>query len=165
MNLATDINWFENPIDKVEDFLNARDYAHERRSSNEVVVEVQGKWNNMLVFFSFENNMNCLHVSCLMNVDTKVENKNKIFELLALINDNLWIGHFSYWTEQKMPVFRHSILCNGQNHLLDKQIAQIFEIAVKECERLYPVFNVVLNKGMEPSQALYPFLMETAGQA
>jgi len=106
-----------------------------------------------------------LHISCLMNMEAKIENKSKIFELLALVNDNLWLGHFSYWPERKMPVFRHSVLCNEQNLLFEKQIAQIFEIAVKECERLYPVFNVVLNKGMEPAQALYPFLMETLGQA
>ena len=164
MNLATNISWPSNPIDKVEDFLNAHAYTHERRSSTEIVVEIEGKWNNMLVFFSFESAMQCLHISCLMNIETQIENKSKIFELLALINDNMWVGHFSYWTEQKMPVFRHSILCNN-NVSLESQIVRIFEIAVKECERFYPIFNVVLNKGMEPSQALYPLLMETRGQA
>ena len=162
MNLAANISWPENPIDKVEDFLNSHQYAPERRGSNEVVVEVQGKWNNMLVFFSFEASMQCLHISCLMNIEAKIENKSKIFELLALVNDGLWVGHFSYWTEQKMPVFRHSIFCN---HQIENQITQIFEIAVKECERFYPIFNVVLNKGMEPTQALYPLLLETQGQA
>ncbi len=165
MNLAANISWPENPIDKVESFLSACDYTHERRSSNEIVVEINGKWNDMLIFFSFEESMQCLHISCLMNIETKIENKSKIFELLALINDNLWVGHFSYWTSQKMPVFRHSIFCSNHMPLFEKQIAQIFEIAVKECERMYPVFNVVLNKGMEPTQALYPLLMETAGQA
>ena len=45
------------------------------------------------------------------------------------------------------------------------QIAQIMDIAIKECERMYPVFNVVMTKGMEPTQALYPMMMETVGQA
>ena len=64
-----------------------------------------------------------------------------------------------------MPVFRHSMFCDEQNPLFEHRIAQMFEIAIKECERMYPVFNVVLTKGMEPAQALYPMLMETAGQA
>lgn len=165
MNLAADILLKANPIDEVEAFLNARAYAPERRGQNEIVVEIQGKWNDMLIFFSFEENMNCLHISCLMNIENQIENKSKIFELLALINDDIWVGHFSYWTEQKMPVFRHSMFCDEQNPLFEHRIAQLFEIAIKECERMYPVFNVVLTKGMEPAQALYPMLMETAGQA
>ena len=64
-----------------------------------------------------------------------------------------------------MPIYRHSIFCNRPNLNLEQQIAQIIDIAVKECERMYPVFKVVLTKGMEPAQALYPLLMETSGQA
>lgn len=165
MNLAANIPAKANPIDEVESFLNAHAYATERRGQNEVVVEVQGKWNDMLVFFSFEENMHCLHISCLMNIENQLNDKSKIFELLALINDDLWVGHFSYWTEQKMPVFRHSLFYDEQNPLFDRQIAQIFDIAVKECERMYPIFNVVLTKGMEPELALYPIMMETVGQA
>ena len=57
-----------NPIDEVENYLNLRSYATERRGSNEVVVAVQGKWNDMLIFFSFEENMRlkgdfCLHIA------------------------------------------------------------------------------------------------------
>ena len=165
MNLAEKLETYPNPIDEIENFLNAHAYTSERRGNNEIVVEIQGKWNDMLVFFSFEENMQCLHISCLMNIETTIENKSKIFELLAMINDNMWVGHFSYWTEQKMPIYRHSIFCNRLNTHLEQQIAQILDIAIKECERMYPVFKVVLTKGMEPSQALYPLLMETSGQA
>ena len=41
----------------------------------------------------------------------------------------------------------------------------MIDIAIKECERMYPVFKVVLTKGMDPQQALYPMLMQTMGQA
>lgn len=165
MSFAANIAATNNPIDEVEDFLNAHAYASERRGKNEIVVEIQGKWNDMLVFFSFEQDMHCLHISCLMNIENKIENTNKLFELLALINDDLWVGHFSYWAEQKMPIYRHSLFYNEQNPLFEYQISQIFDIAIKECERMYPIFNIVMTKGMDPKQALYPMLMETAGQA
>lgn len=155
----------DNPIDVVENILSSRSYEMERRSANEVVVEVQGRWNDMLLFFSWEENMHCLHVSCLLNIEDKQKDHNKIFELLALINDDLWIGHFSYWTEQKMPVFRHAMFYNRENKDFYAQITNIMDIAVKECERMYPIFNVVMTKGLDPKQALYPLLMSTAGQA
>lgn len=155
----------ENPIDMLEHILSRQAYELERRSPNEVVVEVQGKWDDMLVFFSWEASMNCLHLSCLMNIEHPDIDNSKIFKLLALINDNLWVGHFSYWSEQQMPVYRHSLFCNAHDLHFAEQITQMIDIAVKECERMYPIFKVVLTKGMEPELALFPVMLETLGQA
>ena len=155
----------DNPIDMIENILRCQPYGMERRSPNEVVAEVQGRWNDMLLFFSWEENMKCLHISCLLNIEDKQKDHNKIFELLALINDDLWIGHFSYWTEQKMPVFRHALFYNYNDKDFCAQIANIMDIAIKECERMYPIFNVVMTKGLDPKQALYPIAFGTVGQA
>ena len=166
MLLAQKIAFEYNPIDLVENIFSSKSFEFERRSPDEVVVEVQGKWNNMLLFFSWEENMRCLHLSCLMDIKSTIEDRSKIFELLALANEDLWLGHFSYWTEQNMPVFKHSILLNDEDEqILNGKISQVIDIAIKECERMYPVFKVVLTKGMDPKQALYPMLMETLGQA
>ncbi len=154
-----------NPIDMVENIFANRSFELERRNVNEVVIEVQGKWNNMLLFFAWEPSMNCLHLSCLMDIENKLADRSKIFELLALINEELWVGHFSYWTEQNTPVFKHSLFLDYDDELFEHKIAQMIDIAIKECERMYPIFKVVLTKGMDPKQALYPMLMETAGQA
>lgn len=145
-------------------YFSSRSFELERRSINEVVVEVQGKWNNMLLFFAWEANMQCMHLSCLMDIETKIEDRSKIFELLALVNEELWVGHFSYWTEQNIPVFKHSVILNDGEDI-ESKISQIIDIAIKECERMYPIFKVVLTKGMDPKQALYPMMMATVGQA
>lgn len=166
MQLAQNIAFEYNPIDLVENIFSKKSFEFERRSINEVVVEVQGKWNNMLLFFSWEENMRCLHLSCLMDIKSTIEDRSKIFELLALVNEDLWLGHFSYWTEQNMPVFKHAILLNDEDEqILNGKISQVIDIAIRECERMYPIFKVVLTKGMDPKQALYPMLMETMGQA
>lgn len=165
MQLARNIAANYNPIDIVENIFASRSFEFERRNPNEVVVEVQGKWNNMLLFFSWEANMNCVHISCLMDIENKLDDRSKIFELLALINEELWVGHFSYWSEQNTPVFKHSLFLNNENDFFENNIARMIDIAIKECERMYPVFKVVLTKGMSPKQALYPMLMETIGQA
>ena len=154
-----------NPIDMVENIFASRSFELERRSQDEIVVEVQGKWNNMLLFFAWESSMKCLHMSCLMDIENRLEDRSKIFELLALVNENLWVGHFSYWTEQNMPVFKHSVFLNYGEEFFEHKIAQMIDIAIKECERIYPVFKVVLTKGMSPQDALYPMMMETLGQA
>jgi hypothetical protein len=154
-----------NPIDMVENIFAARSFEFERRNIDEVVVEVQGKWANMLLFFAWEPNMKCLHMSCLMDIENKVEDRSKVFELLALVNENLWVGHFSYWSEQNMPVFKHSVFLNYEEEFFEHKISQMIDIAINECERMYPVFKAVLAKGLDPKEALYPLTMETVGQA
>ncbi len=165
MQLAKNLPLSYNPIDVVENIFAAQSFELDRRNLNEVVIEVQGKWNNMLLFFAWEANMRCLHLSCLMDIESTIEDRSKIFELLALANEELWVGHFSYWAEQNMPVFKHSIILDETEESFEGKIQQIIEIAVKECKRLYPVFKVVLTKGMDPKRALYPMLMETMGEA
>lgn len=165
MNLAKNYALDYNPIDIVENIFNTQSFELERRSLNEVAIEVQGKWNNMLLFFAWEESMQCLHLSCLMDIESTIEDRSKIFELLALVNEELWVGHFSYWTEQNMPVFKHSVLLNDDEDIFENKIQQIIDIAIKECERMYPIFKVVLTKGMQPKQALFPMMMETIGRA
>ena len=57
MNPAKNLASEYNPIDTVETIFGSRSFELERRGLNEVVVEVQGKWNNMLLFFAWEENM------------------------------------------------------------------------------------------------------------
>ncbi len=160
-NLAPEYN----PIDLVENIFASRSFELERRNLNEIAIEIQGKWNNMLLFFAWEASMHCLHLSCLMDIDCQIEDRSKIFELLALANEELWVGHFSYWTEQNLPVFKHSVIINDDEEYFAGKLEQIINIAINECERMYPVFKVVLTKGMSPREALYPMTMATIGQA
>ena len=165
MPLAQNKTLQYNPIDLVEHIFANQKFELDRRNLNEVAVEVQGKWNNMVLFFAYEKNMNCMHLSCLMDIKTIIQDRSKVFELLALANEQLWMGHFSYWTEQNMPVFKHSIIINQEDENLTDKLSQIINIAIKECERMYPIFNVVLTKDMDPQRAMSPLMMETQGTA
>lgn len=145
-----------NPIDVVEQVFNHRSFELERRGSNEVVIELQGKWKEMLIFFAWEENLRCLQISCFMDIEITIQNKTKIFELLALANADLWLGHFSYWAEQNMPVYKHSIILNENRESFEQKIEQMIDLSINECERMYPIFYAVLTKGVEPRDALFP---------
>ena len=79
--LSKEIYMPYNPIDVVEQIFHHRSFELERRGNNEVVIELQGKWKEMLVFFAWEENLRCLQISCFMDIEINVENKAKIFEL------------------------------------------------------------------------------------
>ena len=43
------------------------------------------------------------------------------YELLGLINENLWIGHFDITSKNGIPAFRHTILSNTDTDSLHKK--------------------------------------------
>jgi len=154
MNVALKQNLY-NPLDTIENIFQKDDISFDRRSDNELVAEVLGKWDNMLVFFAFEEHMRCLHISCLLNIENSNVDRSKMFELLAMLNESLWLGHFSYWNEHKMPIFKHSIILQDEEELFYDKISKIIELSIMECERVYPIFNAVMRQNIAPSQALF----------
>ncbi len=165
MNLATQDFAIYNPIDKVEGIFGNNNFEFERRDANEVVVAIKGKWNDLLLFFTWEPNVNCLHFSCLLDVKAQIEDQNKIFELFTLINQEMWMGHFSYWQEEQMPIFKHSLFVEQNEDAFEKKLSQLTELGVKECERMYPIFKAVMQRGMDPKRAVGPLTLETVGNA
>ena len=103
INLAVEEDLY-NPIDTIEGIFSRDKVSYDRRKDNELVAEVQGKWDNMLIFFAYEEHLRCVHISCLLNIETSNVDRAKMFELLAMLNENLWLGHFAYWSEQKLIV-------------------------------------------------------------
>ena len=37
-----------------------------------------------------------------------------MYQLIAQINEQLWIGHFDLWTNEGLVMFRHALLLNGR---------------------------------------------------
>ncbi|MBQ8481668.1 MAG: YbjN domain-containing protein [Alphaproteobacteria bacterium] len=145
-----------NPIDDIECLFAHRQHSTERRNRNEVVVEISGRWDNMLLFFAWEEKLRCLHISCLLNLEHENTNLPSIFELLALLNEDLWMGYFSYWEETGMPIFKHSLFIAENEYDLTEKLSQLLNIAITECERAYPIFHAVLKQNISPRRALLP---------
>lgn len=143
-----------NPIDTVEAIFGGKSLEFERRNSNEIVIEIQGKWQNMLLFFAWEERLKCLQISCFMNIENNSCNTAQIFELLALINEDLWLGHFSYWSEHNIPVFKHTVIIDSPDRFFEDKISQIIDIAITECEQMYPVFQAVITQNIPAKQVL-----------
>jgi hypothetical protein len=148
-----------NPIDDIECMFLEKQHSTERRSDNEIVVQVSGKWDNMLLFFAWEEQLNCLHLSCMLNIEPQNVSLPTIFELLALLNEDIWVGHFSYWQEAQTPLFRHSLFIDETDAFFTEKLAQVVHIAMTECERAYPIFHAVFKQNISPRRALLPMTL------
>ena len=90
---------------------------------------------------------------------------NKAYELLALFNENLWIGHFDITSKNGIPAFRHTILSNYESDVLHKKFEDLVDIGIYECEKFYPSFQQVLFDDTLPKQAIKFSEFEIIGRA
>ena len=86
-------------------------------------------------------------------------------ELLALINEKLWIGHFDITSKNGIPAYRHTVLSLLEHESLHYQLEDLVDIAIYECEKYYPAFQLLLFEDTKPLEALKISAFETIGQA
>lgn len=154
-----------NPLDLVEQYVVANDWAFDRRSDEELAVEMPGKWCNYSLYFAYREDMGAIHFTCAFDMKVPDIKQAAIFELLARINEKLWLGHFGLWEEEGVPMFRHTSLLGGQGGLSSEQIEDLIEVAMSECERFYPAFQFVIWGGKSARDAMAASLLETVGEA
>ena len=88
----------------------------------------------------------------------------EVYRLIALINEQLWLGHFDLWKDDGMLLYRHGLLLAGApTHV--GQCEALLRGALESCERYYQSFQFVLWAGKSPEDALAATMLETHGQA
>jgi hypothetical protein len=154
-----------NPLDVLEQIVAANDWAFDRRSDSEMAAEAPGKWCDYGLYFSWSHEISAMHFSCAFDLKVPAGRREKLFELLALANEKLWIGHFGLDTDDGVPVFRHAVLLRGAPGASAESLEDMVDIALTECERFFPAFQFVLWGGKSPADALQAAMLDCVGEA
>jgi hypothetical protein len=154
-----------NPLDIVEELVAANEWHFERSGDDEMVVEISGRWGEHRLFFVWQADLSAVYFSCMMDVRIPSHKKGPIAELLAIVNEKLWLGHFDLATEDMIPMFRYTVLLRGAAGATVEQLEDLVDIALNECERFYPAFQFVLWGGRSPTEAVQAAILETVGEA
>ena len=154
-----------NPIDIVEDVIYGKKWTFSRSDDYELVAEISSQWCQYRLYFTWSEQIKA--ISYTITFDLKFpENKiGKAHELLALINEKLWIGHFDITSMNGIPAYRHTVLSLPENDMLHHQLEDLVDIAIYECEKYYPAFQLVLFEDSNPSKALSLSTFDTIGRA
>ncbi len=83
-----------NPLDLVEQIASANDWVFDRRSDTEMAAEAPGKWCDYGLYFSWSAEITAMHFTCAFDLKVPEKRRIALYELLALANEKLWIGHF-----------------------------------------------------------------------
>ena len=154
-----------NPLDMMEQIVTANDWTFDRRSDSEMAAEAPGRWCDYGLYFNWSSEISAMHFTCAFDLKVPERQRGALYELLALANERLWIGHFGMEREDGMPVFRHAVLLRGARGASAESLEDMIDIAITECERFFPAFQFVLWGGKTPADALAAALLECVGEA
>jgi hypothetical protein len=155
---------FTNPVDMVEHIATIHDWTFERSAPDELTLTVSGTWCDYHISLTWRDDLEALHLACAFDFRVTKLRLPEIYRLMALINEQLWLGHFDLWKDDGMLLYRHGLLLAGaETHV--GQCEALLKAALEACERYYQSFQFVLWAGKSAEEALAAAMLETQGHA
>jgi hypothetical protein len=154
-----------NPLDVVERIASVNDWTFERAGDDEINILIKGRWNDYQVSFTWMGELEALHLACAFDMKVAERRRAEVQQLIAHMNEQMWIGHFDLWPEDGLVMFRHALVLAGGIEATDEQCKAVLGTAIDTCERYFPAFQFVLWAGKSAREALDAAMFETAGEA
>jgi hypothetical protein len=154
-----------NPLDLIEEIAAANEWLFDRTSDEELVGQLNGRWSEYRLMFSWSQDMSALQMTCLIDVRVPHHRRQPVNELLALANERLWLGHFDLGLDNATPMFRHTVPLRGVHGASVEQLEDLMDIALNECDRFYPAFHYVVWGGKDPTEAIAAACLDPVGEA
>ena len=153
------------PLDVVERVLSAENLTFERTEDGDLAFALSGDWKDYELWFAWRPEADCLQLCLSLDMQADKSRRADSFELLSLINQRIWLGHFEVWADDGEVVFRHALsVPHGERPTL-AQAASMIDAAMEAADRFYPAFDFLLAGGKAPDEAMAACMFETAGQA
>lgn len=154
-----------NPVDLIEQIAASHDWAFDRSGEDEITISVTGKLCDYNLSLSWMGSLEALHLACAFDFKINERRKTDVMRLLALVNEQLWLGHFDLWQSEGIVMYRNALLLTDGMEAGTGQLEAMLGAAVDSCERYYQAFQFVLWAGKTPDEALSAVLFETHGEA
>ncbi len=158
------------PIDMLEHVFDANGWAFERDGDEEITTSVKGGWATYQLRALWREDERVLQLIARADLTAPEPRRMAIYEVLGLINEQMWMGHFEMWSADGTILFRHATLLDNDDEedepdLTIGQAEMLIEAAVDEFERYFPVLQLVMHSDKTPADAMAGALLDTVGEA
>lgn len=159
------LNEQPNPLDRIERLAANHDWFVDRPAEDEVNMVVEGSWSDLHLSLNWRDDLEGLHMACTFDLKVPTARRDEVRKVTAMINEQLYFGHFDIWPSEGTLMFRNGLLLSGGAEATDAQCEAMIALALDSCERYFPVFQFVIWAGKSAEQALELSLLETLGEA
>ena len=156
-----------NPLDAVEDLFHSYEWNFQRKTNDEIHVDVAGQYDTYHLTLLWDEESNCLQFIAQYSFPIHQDNSHVAAEALMRMNERLWLGHFIICPKTHIAALRHTSLFRGFFHGSGaEQIEDLIDIAIKQAEQSFPVFDWLAQMITEQDNSpLDLVLMQTQGES
>jgi hypothetical protein len=155
----------EHPVDVVERLACLKDWSFDREDPDEISISLSGSWADYTAAFTWLPQFEALHLACAFDLKVPERRRAEAAQLVARINEHLWVGHFDVWLRDGVIMFRHALPLAGGAQAGSAQCEALLANALEACERYYQAFQFVVWAGKTAAEALEGAMLETQGEA
>jgi hypothetical protein len=154
-----------NPLAAVEDIAASNDLSFERSGDDEIIMISKGSWTDYQLSFTWMNEIEALHLACAFELKVPSARRAEVQRMMAMINEQMWIGHFDIWTHTGTVMYRQALLLPGGLNATTAQCESMLIGALHACERYYPALQFVVWAGKSAEEAMQSAMFDTVGEA
>lgn len=123
------------------------------------------RWGDMGSMFALRQEPPALHFSITLDVKPTQARRNAIAELVMMANERLWLGHFDFWADEGVILYRHALPLLDRSEPTSGEVRAVLAAGLDAVNMFVPAFNFVIWAGKSAREALEAALFETAGEA
>ena len=180
------------PMEMVETILVEEAMHFERTPEGDICFSLNGGWRHYDLWFSYHASGECLQLCAGLGFkdlwELKGERLSALYELLALVNQRVWFGHFELFSD--VPnfegraqddqygfdiVFRYALAVTSLDRPSMIQTAHMINRVVESVDSFYPAFDMwakslkanlpLGDESGSPESIMAACLFETVGEA
>ncbi len=160
------LSWdIPNPLDILEAIFTDNEWNFKRSKRDEIIVDTVGGWCDYNMHFIWHDELYALYFTCSFDLEIQLERHVEMNNLLAMINQKIWMGHFNFCSEDNKIIYRNTVPTRGLKTLAVEQLEDIMDIALAECERFYPAFQYMIWVDQKAEDAMAAALLDCQGEA
>ncbi|GLS87571.1 hypothetical protein GCM10010873_25450 [Cypionkella aquatica] len=153
------------PIDIVENLAALHDWEFDRITDDQIAMAVEGQWRTYALTLAWSEHDETLRLICTFEMEPPTDKMAALYDVLNRCNDLVWTGAFTYWSEQRLMVFRYGLCLAGGQMVSSEQIDRLISGAITASERFYPAFQLVSWADKTPAEAMKVAIAEAYGRA
>ena len=152
------------PIDLVESVAEYNEWNFDRIADDQIAMAVEGQWRTYSITLAWSSFDETLRLICSFEMEPPYEKQAILFELLNDVNEKCWAGSFSFWTEQKMMIYKYGLVLTGGQIASAEQVDCLISTAVLSSEKFYPAFQIFAWDNKDVKSTLQHLMLETHGE-
>ena len=134
-------------------------------TDDQIAMAVEGQWRTYSLTLAWSAQDETLRLICTFEMEPPEEKIGALYDVLNRCNDMVWSGAFTWWSEQKLMVWRYGLVLSGGQVAGPEQIDRLIAAAVMASERFYPAFQLVSWGDQSPAEAMKVAIAEAYGRA